>query len=64
MQNPRERFVTQWRPPTSFGYKNDFDLQKHLEKEEKKRRRKIKEMGEMIVENKFYYFSRPVAITE
>eukprot|EP00092_Neocalanus_flemingeri_P077711 GFUD01096548.1.p1 GENE.GFUD01096548.1~~GFUD01096548.1.p1 ORF type:complete len:135 (-),score=51.53 GFUD01096548.1:3-407(-) len=64
MQATRDRFVTQWRPPTSFGYKNDFDLEKHLKKEGRRRRRKVKETEKNVVEKQFYYFSKPVAITE
>ena len=58
----KERFVTQWRPPTSFGYKNDFDLKKHLEK--KRKGKNGKEIGRAFNEKQFYYFSQPVAITE
>ena len=63
MQETRERFITQWRPPTSFGYQN-FDLEKHLEKGGKRRTKSVKEVDKTVQNKQFYYFSRPVAITE
>jgi hypothetical protein len=62
MQETRERFVTQWRPPTSFGYQN-FDLEKHFEKEGKRRKKSVKEVDNTVQNKQFFYFSRPVAIT-
>ena len=26
----KERFTTTWRPKTTFGFKNDFDLERYL----------------------------------
>ena len=63
MQETRERFVTQWRPTTSFGYQ-DFDLEKHLVKEEKKRRKAVKEAEKLFPVKKFFYFSKPLAIAD
>jgi hypothetical protein len=63
MQETRDRFVTQWRPTTSFGYPN-FDLEKHLEKEGKRRKKGVREVDNTGQDKQFYYFSRPVAITE
>ena len=63
MQETRDRFINQWRPPTSFGYHN-FDLEKHLEKEGKRRKKTFKEVDNTFQDKQFYYFSRPLAITE
>ena len=63
MQERRDRFITQWRPPTSFGYQN-FDLEKLLEKEGKRRKKSVKEVDKTFQDKQFYYFSKPVAITE
>ena len=63
MQETRDRFITQWRPPTSFGYQN-FDLEKHLEKEGKRRTKSVKEVDNTFQDKQFYYFNKSVAIKE
>ena len=63
MQETRESFITQWRPPTSVGYQK-FDLNKHLENERKRRKKSVKEVEKTIQDKQFFYFSRPVAISE
>ena len=62
MQATKERFITQWRPTTSFGYQ-DFDLDKHLKKE-KRRKKAVKEAEKIIQKKQFFYFSKPMVIAD